>query len=81
MTGGQVSGPLTPASIRALQRSAGNAAVGRVAQQLLQRDPKTKRRPKAAPAGADKKLRGGMLAAVTRRLGPRPRSTSSRSRC
>jgi len=48
--GGQVSGPLTPASIRALQRSAGNAAVGRVAQRLLQCDPKTKRRPKAAPA-------------------------------
>ncbi len=43
-------GPLTPASVRSLQRAAGNTAVRRVAQQMLQRDPKTRKRPPVAPA-------------------------------
>jgi hypothetical protein len=47
---GQLEGPLTPASIRALQRAAGNAAVSRVTQQLLQRRPNASKRPPAAPA-------------------------------
>jgi hypothetical protein len=46
------SAGLTPAAVRGLQRTAGNAAVGRVARQLLQRDPKTKAKPAVDDATA-----------------------------